>query len=158
MSSPATSGSSSAEPLAALPAVVTLRPIATPLSLGFAALVVASFTVAGLELKWIDPFANSNTVGLTVLAFAVPLQFVSAIYGLLVRDPIAATGLGILGEPGSLLERRCSPPRRGRRIAGSAYFSSRRRPSSPFPPLRLQQQDRRRGRSDIRRDPLLLDL
>jgi succinate-acetate transporter protein len=81
---------------AARPAVVMLRPIATPLSLGFAALAVASFTLAALELRWIDPVANFTTVGLVVLAFTAPLQLVAAVYGFLGRDAIAASGLGIL--------------------------------------------------------------
>lgn len=86
----------SAEAAASRPTVIALRPIGTPLSLGFAALAVASFTVATLELRWIDPTTNSVTVGLTVLTFATPLQLLAAVYGFLARDPIAGTGLGIL--------------------------------------------------------------
>lgn len=75
---------------------VVLRPIATPLSLGFLGLGVASFVEAGLELRWIDPTTNWKTVGLLVMAFAVPLQSVSAVFGFLARDAVTATGMGIV--------------------------------------------------------------
>jgi succinate-acetate transporter protein len=66
------------------------------LSLGFLALAVASFTFSGLQLGWIAPGPNWSMVGLVVLALAVPLQAASTIFGFLARDPIAATGMGIL--------------------------------------------------------------
>ena len=75
---------------------VMLRPIATPLSLGFLVLAVASFVASGLELRWVDPVTSSTTIGLVLLAFAVPLQLMSAIFGFLARDAVAATGIGIL--------------------------------------------------------------
>ena len=43
---------------------VTLRPIATPLSLGFLALAAASFVMSGLELAWVNPATSWTTVGL----------------------------------------------------------------------------------------------
>lgn len=75
---------------------IVVRPIATPLSLGFLALAVTSFVVAGYELAWIDRVANADTVGLAVLAFAVPLQAASSGFGFLTRDLVAATGMGVL--------------------------------------------------------------
>jgi hypothetical protein len=73
-----------------------LRPLATPLALGFLALAIASFTVSGLQLQWIAPGPNWSTIGLLVLALAVPLQSVSAVLGFLTRDPVAGTGMGVL--------------------------------------------------------------
>jgi hypothetical protein len=73
---------------------VFLRPIASPLSLGFLALAAGTFTMSGLELSWI-PQAQSPTVGLVILGFVVPLQVASFLYGFLARDPAAATGMGL---------------------------------------------------------------
>lgn len=72
-----------------------LRPIATPLSLGFLGLCGATFAVAGLELSWVSP-SEQPMVGLVALLFAAPLQFLSAVFGFLARDPVAATGMGVL--------------------------------------------------------------
>lgn len=78
-----------------LPVRVMLRPIATPLSLGFLGLCGATFAVAGLELSWVAP-TQQHMVGLVALLFAAPLQLVSAIFGFLARDPVAAAGMGVL--------------------------------------------------------------
>jgi succinate-acetate transporter protein len=79
---------------AAAKAGVFLRPIASPLALGFLALAAGTFAMAGLELSWISP-AQSPGVGLAVLGFTVPLQLVSFVYGFLARDSAAATGMGL---------------------------------------------------------------
>jgi uncharacterized protein len=79
------------EPLAR----IVVRPIASPLTLGFLALAVSTFTMAGVELHWI-PASQDSYAGLAVLVFAVPLQFLSCIYGFLARDSIAGTGMGLL--------------------------------------------------------------
>jgi len=78
------------------PAVVSLRPIATPLSLGFLALAVTSFLVSGLELSWASPARQAHTVALLVLVFVVPLQAISTVFGFLARDPAAAAGMGVM--------------------------------------------------------------
>jgi succinate-acetate transporter protein len=73
---------------------VTLRPIGSPLPLGFLALAVGTFALAGLQLSWVSA-AQQTTVGLAVLAFVVPLQLISAAYGFLARDSAAGTGMGV---------------------------------------------------------------
>lgn len=80
----------------AVPAAVYLRPIGTPLALGFLALAVASLVLSGLDLSWIDPLTNSTSAGLLVLVFAVPAQLLAAVLSFLGRDAIAGTGFGIL--------------------------------------------------------------
>lgn len=75
---------------------VVLRPLATPLSLGFLGLAAATLTLSGLQLEWFAPTRNWTTVGLLVIVLPVPLQFLGAIMGFLTRDAIAATGLGLL--------------------------------------------------------------
>jgi uncharacterized protein len=73
---------------------VNLRPIASPLPLGFLALAVGTFTIAGVQLSWI-PAAQSRDAGLAILTFVVPLQAVSFILGFLARDSAAGTGMAL---------------------------------------------------------------
>jgi succinate-acetate transporter protein len=80
--------------MAVVPTVV-VRPIASPLTLGFLALAVGTFTLAGAELSWIAS-AQDSYAGLGVMLFVFPLQVVSSIYGFLARDSIASTGMGLL--------------------------------------------------------------
>jgi uncharacterized protein len=74
---------------------VVLRPIATGLPLGFLALGVATMSFAAVQLTWI-PSTEGHTVALGVLVLTVPLQLLAAVMGFLARDPVAATGMGIL--------------------------------------------------------------
>jgi succinate-acetate transporter protein len=74
---------------------VVLRPLATPLPLGFLALAVATVAFASVQLSWI-PRSEGATVALGVLVLTVPLQLLAAVMGFLARDPVAATGMGIL--------------------------------------------------------------
>ncbi len=74
---------------------VVLRPLATPLPLGFLALAVATIAFASVQLSWI-PQSQGRTVALGVLVLTVPLQLLAAVMGFLARDPVAATGMGIL--------------------------------------------------------------
>ena len=74
---------------------VVLRPIASPLPLGFAGLAVASATLAGTELGWIG---HSDVVhaGLIAFIFAPLVQVIACVFGFLSRDAVAATGIGVL--------------------------------------------------------------
>jgi succinate-acetate transporter protein len=72
-----------------------VRPIASPLTLGFLALAVGTFTLSGAELSWIAS-AQDSYVALAVLVFVFPLQAISSTYGFLARDSIASTGMGPL--------------------------------------------------------------
>jgi succinate-acetate transporter protein len=74
---------------------ITMRPIANPLPLGFLALAGGTLLLSGLQLGWVEP-AETHTLGLIVIAFVVPLQFVTAIFGFLARDVVAGTGMAIL--------------------------------------------------------------
>lgn len=67
----------------------------TPLPLGFLALCGATVVVSGVQLGWI-PVNSARTMGLILLVFAAPLQFLAAIYGFWARDPVAGTGMGVL--------------------------------------------------------------
>jgi hypothetical protein len=72
-----------------------VRPIASPLTLGFLALAVGTFSLAGLEFSWIAS-GQASYVGLAVMVFVFPLQAVSSVCGFLARDSIAGTGMGLL--------------------------------------------------------------
>jgi succinate-acetate transporter protein len=74
---------------------VVLRPIASPLPLGFLALAGATMLVSGLQLDWLG-VDQGKPVALILIAFVVPLQVVASVLGFLARDGAAATGMGIL--------------------------------------------------------------
>lgn len=96
---------------------VVLRPLATPLPLGFLALGVATLAFASFQLRWIAA-SESHTVALAVLVLTVPLQLVACVMGFLARDPVAATGMGLLAGTwaAACLSTLTSPP--GRSSAG----------------------------------------
>ena len=75
---------------------VVLRPIATPLPLGFLALAAGTLLVSGLQLKWLGP-ESAHDVGIIVLVFAAPLQLLASVFGYLARDVVAGTAMGLLG-------------------------------------------------------------
>ena len=75
---------------------ITLRPIASPLPLGFLGLAAGTLTLAGLQLSWVAA-DQQQLVGLAVLAFVAPLQLISAVYGFLARDSAAGVGMGVQG-------------------------------------------------------------
>ncbi|MGY1780609.1 hypothetical protein [Geodermatophilus sp. SYSU D01036] len=74
---------------------VVLRPVATPLPLGFLALALATTVFAAVQLGWVPP-AEGRVAALTALAATVPLQLLAAVVGFTARDPVAATGMGVL--------------------------------------------------------------
>lgn len=74
---------------------VVLRPIATPLPLGFLALALSTVMFSAVQLGWIA-LAEGRIAALTALLATLPLQFLAAVSGFLSRDPVAATGMGIL--------------------------------------------------------------
>jgi succinate-acetate transporter protein len=74
---------------------IVLRPIGSPLPLGFLALGAASVALSGLQLGWV-PVSESRQVAIVVVAFAVPLQLLAAVFGFLARDSVGGTGMGVL--------------------------------------------------------------
>lgn len=74
---------------------IVLRPIATPLPLGFLALCAATTGVSAVQLGWVA-MSQAKTIGLVLMVLVAPLQFLAAVYGFLARDPVAGTGMGIL--------------------------------------------------------------
>jgi uncharacterized protein len=74
---------------------VVLRPIGSPLALGFVALAAATLVVSGLQLGWVQP-AEGRNVALILIGFVVPLQLLASVLGFLARDSLAGTAMGIL--------------------------------------------------------------
>jgi succinate-acetate transporter protein len=72
-----------------------MRPIASPVPIGFLGLVVATTMVAALNLGWIAP-AEGDVVAFGLLAFVVPAQAAASILGVLARDGVFATGMAVL--------------------------------------------------------------
>lgn len=73
---------------------VFLRPLGTPVPLGFLGLAVATVLVSSLQLGWI-PAAEQHQVGLAAVAFAIPLQGVASVLCFLGRDAPAGAGIGV---------------------------------------------------------------
>jgi succinate-acetate transporter protein len=74
---------------------VVLSPLATPLPLGFLALLLATVSFSAVQLGWV-PATEGRVAGLVAVFATVPLQLLAAIMGFLARDPVAATGMGVL--------------------------------------------------------------
>lgn len=96
------------------PAQLFLRPLGTPLPLGFVALVVATSVLSSFNLGWI-PVSEQHQVALVLMAFAFPLQAISTVLLFLARDAPSGAGIGVqsvtwlslgllleTGRPGSL--------------------------------------------------------
>ncbi len=100
---------------------IILRPLATPLPLGFLGLFMATMLLAGLQLGWV-PQSQQHVLAVGILAFTVPVQFIACIYGFLVRDLVAGTGMGLLaGSWGTVgVDMLVSHP--GARSAGVAWL------------------------------------
>jgi succinate-acetate transporter protein len=74
---------------------VVLRPVATPLPLGFLALLLATTAFSAVQLGWVPP-TEGRIAGLVAVFATVPLQLLASVIGFLARDPVAATGMGVL--------------------------------------------------------------
>jgi len=74
---------------------VLLRPLASPLPLGFLALVVATVPLAAVQLGWVLP-TDARIAAIAAVAATVPLQLLASVLGFLARDVGAATGMGVL--------------------------------------------------------------
>ncbi len=79
-----------------------LRPIGTPLPLGFLALTVATFSFSAVQLSWI-PVTQGRTAALAALLFSMPLQLIASVFGFCARDPVAGIGNGVLAGTWAVL-------------------------------------------------------
>ncbi|MEV7442594.1 hypothetical protein AB0O22_15790 [Streptomyces sp. NPDC091204] len=72
-----------------------LRPLGTPVPLGFLALAGGAFVAAGLQLGWAPP-AERNGAALVMIAFAFPLQLLASVLGFRARDTAFGTAMAVL--------------------------------------------------------------
>jgi succinate-acetate transporter protein len=75
---------------------VMLRPIGSPLPLGFLGLGAASIMLTALQEHWLAQ-TEGHAVAIVILAFTVPLEFLAAVFGFLGRDGSGGTGMALLG-------------------------------------------------------------
>ncbi len=75
---------------------IFLRPIGSPLPIGFLALGAGSTVLSGLQLGWLA-VGDARQAALVFLVFVAPLQFVASMFGFLARDSVGGTGMSLLG-------------------------------------------------------------
>ena len=75
--------------------VVTLRPVASPTSLGLFGLAAASLVLAGVQLGWVGA-GDRTHAGLVLIGFACPAQLVASLVAFRARDGVLATAMGVL--------------------------------------------------------------
>jgi succinate-acetate transporter protein len=75
---------------------IVLRPLGSPVALGFAGLSAATFAVAGLQVGWVAPTEGKN-VALAAMLFAFPAQVIAGVLAFLGRDGVVGTAMTELG-------------------------------------------------------------
>jgi succinate-acetate transporter protein len=73
---------------------IVVRPIGSALPLGFFAFGIGMFLLAADGLGWSHP-AEAKDVGLILVSFVAPLEFIAATVAFLARDTVGATLLGL---------------------------------------------------------------
>lgn len=76
---------------------ITVRPIGTPLPLGFFSFGLGNLLVVAWQMHWI-PLAETRTMGLVLLGFAAPFQSFTGILGFLARDAAAGTSMFVFAS------------------------------------------------------------
>ncbi|MBR8740178.1 GPR1/FUN34/YaaH family transporter [Nocardiopsis sp. MG754419] len=75
---------------------IMLRPMGSPLPLGFLGVAIATTGFSALQLG-IIPEDETVIVAMAALIITVPLMALASIFGILARDPVASTSMGVLG-------------------------------------------------------------
>jgi uncharacterized protein len=84
------------EPAKSLTRII-VRPIGSPLPLGFFAFAVGTTLLACVELKWLPP-SEMHAVVFILLGYVAPLELLPCIFAFLARDTGTATTMGIFGS------------------------------------------------------------
>ncbi|MGW6577475.1 GPR1/FUN34/YaaH family transporter [Streptomyces sp. NPDC054945] len=77
------------------PTTTVLRPLGTPLPVGFLGLAAGAFIVSALQLGWIPPHER-HAVAVVLVAVAFPLQLLATLIGFRARDTAFATAMALL--------------------------------------------------------------
>jgi uncharacterized protein len=73
---------------------IVLRPVGSPLPIGFFSFGVGMLLVGCLSIGWI-PVAEQKDVGMMLIAFVFPLELIATVIAFLARDTLGATTLGL---------------------------------------------------------------
>jgi uncharacterized protein len=78
------------------PVTIMLRPLASPLPIGFFAFAIGSFLFSALELGWIV-HTQAPELAVIMVVFVAPIQLIASILAFWARDNGGATALGLFG-------------------------------------------------------------
>jgi uncharacterized protein len=78
------------------PLRITLRPLASPLPIGFYAFATGSFLFSAFELGWVGRDQHTQ-LALIMIVFVAPLEVIASVLAFWARDPGGATALGLFG-------------------------------------------------------------
>ncbi|MEE1941089.1 GPR1/FUN34/YaaH family transporter [Streptomyces sp. TRM 70361] len=103
---------------------IMLRPIASPLPMGFLGLSFGTFLFAAFQLGWL-PEPEEDRVALAVLLLTVPLELLASVFGFLCRDPGAAVVMAVLAGSWALVGtfKALSPPGTYSEVLGVALLA-----------------------------------
>src|SRR4051812_29386204 len=74
---------------------ITLRPVASPVSLGLFGLAAATLVMSGLQLGWVEP-SEGRTASFVLMGFAFVAQLLASLVAMSARDGVVATAMGVL--------------------------------------------------------------
>lgn len=78
------------------PVRIMLRPLASPLPVGFFAFAIGSFLFSTLELTWVAE-SQSRQLAIIMIVFVAPLELLASVLAFWARDAGGATALGLFG-------------------------------------------------------------
>jgi succinate-acetate transporter protein len=78
------------------PLRITLRPLASPLPIGFYAFATGSLLFSAFELGWVAA-DQSLPLAIIMVTFVAPLELIASVLAFWARDPGGATALGLFG-------------------------------------------------------------
>jgi succinate-acetate transporter protein len=73
---------------------IVLRPLGSPLPLGFYSFGIGMLLLGCSAIGWI-PVVEQRDVGMTLMAFVFPLELTATVFAFLARDTLGATTLGL---------------------------------------------------------------
>lgn len=73
---------------------IMLRPLGSPLPLGFLAFGTGILLLTAFDAHWI-PYSEQRLVAALALGFVVPLELLASIFGFLARDTAGGTAMGL---------------------------------------------------------------
>jgi len=73
---------------------ITMRPLGSPLPLGFLAFGTGVLLLTAYEAHWI-PYSEQRVVAALALGFVVPLEALASVFGFLARDTAGGTTMGL---------------------------------------------------------------